>query len=359
MAKCYVGTFKKYNEGNLFGAWLDLATYASYTEFLAACHALHKDESDPEFMIQDWEDIPEGFAAPEWISEQEFNEIKAAEQEAEQNEEKSAVVIVDYSDKAFALVGETKAIKDDLKRLGGRFNSKLSCGAGWIFSKRVLDEVKKYLASGDIAAYNGSTNTTKTQRDEALWDEYKRRINAAEDGKQEAVARWLKGVANIMMTDCGVILEFSKQKIDAGTFWFHDEGENYEYYKQVTENDQTKAEYFITENLANYDELINEMTARKDRRGFETIPILHEMSWYHKGCLGIGNHITMETEWDAQELEQDPRTKDITHRMTENDFNKALAILKDERDKFEKRLQAYLKRYGTSKLHFGTYWADR
>lgn len=45
------------------------------------------------------------------------------------------VQIIDYSEKAIAVVGETRAIKETLKTLGGRFNSHLSCGAGWIFSK--------------------------------------------------------------------------------------------------------------------------------------------------------------------------------------------------------------------------------
>lgn len=43
--------------------------------------------------------------------------------------------IIDYSEKAIAIIGETRAIKDTLKTLGGRFNAHLSCGAGWIFSK--------------------------------------------------------------------------------------------------------------------------------------------------------------------------------------------------------------------------------
>lgn len=45
------------------------------------------------------------------------------------------VQIIDYSEKAIAVVGETRAIKDTLKTLGGRFNAHLTCGAGWIFSK--------------------------------------------------------------------------------------------------------------------------------------------------------------------------------------------------------------------------------
>lgn len=59
---------------------------------------------------------------------------------------KSNLQIVDYSEKAFALIGDTKPIKDILKQLGGRFNLFLSCGAGWIFSKTQLDAVKTKLS---------------------------------------------------------------------------------------------------------------------------------------------------------------------------------------------------------------------
>ena len=49
--------------------------------------------------------------------------------------EAKGLQIIDYSEKAIAIVGETRAIKETLKACGGRFNSHLSCGAGWIFSK--------------------------------------------------------------------------------------------------------------------------------------------------------------------------------------------------------------------------------
>ena len=49
--------------------------------------------------------------------------------------EAKGVQIIDYSEKAIAVIGDTRAIKETLKTLGGRFNSHLSCGAGWIFSK--------------------------------------------------------------------------------------------------------------------------------------------------------------------------------------------------------------------------------
>lgn len=55
------------------------------------------------------------------------------------------VQIIDYSEKAIAVIGDTKPIKDTLKALGGRFNFRLSCGAGWIFPKTKLEEIKKAL----------------------------------------------------------------------------------------------------------------------------------------------------------------------------------------------------------------------
>lgn len=57
---------------------------------------------------------------------------------------------VDYSEKAIAVFGDTKAIKEQLKELGGRFNQALNYNgekrAGWIFSKKQADKVRKLLA---------------------------------------------------------------------------------------------------------------------------------------------------------------------------------------------------------------------
>lgn len=57
--------------------------------------------------------------------------------------------IVDYSDKAIALFGDTKAIKDLLKAMGGKFNPRLTYNnekqAGWIFSKAKREELEGVL----------------------------------------------------------------------------------------------------------------------------------------------------------------------------------------------------------------------
>lgn len=55
------------------------------------------------------------------------------------------VNIIEYSERAIAVIGDTKPIKELLKSLGGSFNARLSCGPGWIFSKKKLEEVQTAL----------------------------------------------------------------------------------------------------------------------------------------------------------------------------------------------------------------------
>lgn len=54
----YVGTYAKYNEGNLAGKWISLDYYSNGDDFYKDCLELHKDEQDPELMFQDFEGFP-------------------------------------------------------------------------------------------------------------------------------------------------------------------------------------------------------------------------------------------------------------------------------------------------------------
>lgn len=67
-AKIYVSTYAKYNRGSLCGDWVTLSDYDSKDEFIEACRQLHADEDDPEFMFQDYEDIPEGLISEAYIN---------------------------------------------------------------------------------------------------------------------------------------------------------------------------------------------------------------------------------------------------------------------------------------------------
>lgn len=60
-AKLYVGTYHKYNCGSIAGEWVTLTNFKDVAEFYAYCAEIHKDEDDPEFMFQDYENLPRSF----------------------------------------------------------------------------------------------------------------------------------------------------------------------------------------------------------------------------------------------------------------------------------------------------------
>jgi antirestriction protein len=68
-AKIYVGTYAKYNNGSIAGAWIDLEQFSDKDEFLEACAQLHEDEDDPEFMFQDFEGFPDRFYSESGIDD--------------------------------------------------------------------------------------------------------------------------------------------------------------------------------------------------------------------------------------------------------------------------------------------------
>jgi len=81
--KIYVGTFAKYNNGNLSGEWLELSDYSDINEFLDACAELHEDEEDPEFMFQDWEGPDFGMISESSVEPELFELLVLDEDELE------------------------------------------------------------------------------------------------------------------------------------------------------------------------------------------------------------------------------------------------------------------------------------
>lgn len=63
----------------------------------------------------------------------------------------SDLELVEYSEKAIAIFGNTRPHKDELKNLGGRFNPRLKHNGekemGWIFPKSKLQQIENYLNS--------------------------------------------------------------------------------------------------------------------------------------------------------------------------------------------------------------------
>jgi hypothetical protein len=55
-----------------------------------------------------------------------------------------------YTEKSIVVRGDTKEYKEELKKLGGKYNANLKGGGGWIFSKKVEDKVFQFISSPKV-----------------------------------------------------------------------------------------------------------------------------------------------------------------------------------------------------------------
>ena len=81
-----------------------------------------------------------------WSEKDYIPEVKPKEKTEDDTIKDSDLQLVEYSEKAVAIIGNTRKYSERLKDLGGRFNGKLKCGAGWIFSKKKEVELRKAFA---------------------------------------------------------------------------------------------------------------------------------------------------------------------------------------------------------------------
>lgn len=73
----YVGTYGKYNNGSIYGKWIDLTFIEDEADFLALCEEIHADEEDAEFMFQDWQSVPSRFISESGFSSEFWDYLDA------------------------------------------------------------------------------------------------------------------------------------------------------------------------------------------------------------------------------------------------------------------------------------------
>lgn len=327
-AKVYVGTYAKYNSGSLSGKWISLKNCKSYSDFIQKCREAHEDEDDPEFMIQDTEDFPEGLDCLEWLSENDFNDIK--------KEISEELQIIDYSEKALAVVGDTKAIKEKLKKLGGRFNSKLSCGAGWIFPKKALPKVQELIDGNIIENSDSGAGNTAVFKD-----------NLKEFLDKNTDRGYLKkcNMGAVKISN-GWFYLLEKKNIK-NRFCFRDEGPSYDFYKSLISDDKKMKQYFIDENIGGLEKEIEKIDKNRGN-----IILMRNNSDYNglSTCFLLIDGVDDFRFYNFKDNE--------TFKPTSEDVQNILDGTRFQYDQFKKRLETYLKKYGISKLDTWTYWEN-
>lgn len=151
------------------------------------------------------------------------------------------------------------------------------------------------------------------------------------------------------------ICYFDKPSIETH-FCFADEGDEYEYYRELNSEEEKMKRYFFAKNLNHYNEVISLLEKDEDDHynyaGF---------NYYNDKCCSVGflpySMISDEgfIEEGLAKHERSPNWRPMT--MEERKL--CLETYRELKAAFEKRLNTWWKRYGVEKLHTWTYWRDR
>lgn len=261
--------------------------------------------------------------------------------------------IIDYSEKAIAVIGDTKEIKDSLKNLGGKFNPRLTCGAGWIFSAKKREEIEKFLANPTVevsAPKDKPKDGSKidTSKDLALMDEYLAEIRR--HWKSDMVDYFRKKASLIIRLSNGGFMCFEKPSIETSFCFGYSlspvDSEDFDRANNMVTHARTNEQYFLDENLAAFDRNFYALTEENWQ------PCLRQVI-YGDDKLNIFELRGMRHfDW------QHNRNEETDFPLNDEDRKAIENAMHHERAKFEKRLRTYLKRYGLSKIKSWSYWRD-
>ena len=113
---------------------------------------------------------------------------------------------------------------------------------------------------------------------------------------------------------------------------------------------KTKESYFLSENLKDITELLENLK-RKDS---ETYIYQNQ---YRNGVVNIYEVVSFSMYSDSERYFSINRHLEYIKASPE-DLKIIISAIENEKEKFEKRLKTYLKRYGLTKLKTWTYWQD-
>lgn len=277
------------------------------------------------------------------------------------------MLLIDYSQKAIAIAGDRDhLLNEEFILIGGKFNPRLSFGAGWIFSKqKSLDILRDLLEGAEITCVDISKDDAETllqehkQQSKQRTQYYKRdktklplltddeKLKAGIDKKDYALK-----LSNVVITYHPKPLktEFHFGYSSCG------QGPSYEDMSKEMERACKDEGYFISENLSDIDNIISRINGAGER------PYLWLINYNSKPTAYNWSYEFNNVPHDKPYwlIDEDKRKYDngLMRPISDTDKQTLLAFMAYIRKVREKRCMTYLKRHRLSKLKIRSYWMD-
>lgn len=319
--------------------------------------------------------------------------------------------LINYSEKAIAVIGDTKEKATELKKLGGRFNFRLTCGAGWIFPKKAETQLRALVEGkepeqenplADARVYVGTYGKYNSGSIAGAWlnlADYKNkeeflaacaRLHKNEPDPEFMFQDW-EGVPSWLIRESWISPEVWQQKPEEHTGKQSraeirailekvlPSGRDLDYYtKKTAAIVEIEGKFFDFEKPTIETRFCHPDEPEKEAREW----LAYARTWEHfksenldaldtqiarleGATLGnLSGAFIFKQHNNLWEFGVDADRYYLTSEneatpMTEQTRQALLKACKEARADFEKRLATWWKKYGADKLHIWTYWADR
>ena len=277
--------------------------------------------------------------------------------------------IIDYSEKAIAVIGDTKEVKGQLKSLGGRFNPRLSCGAGWVFPKGKRAQVAALFDGGSVTVT--ASRKKEKEPDIFLSKDEVRQIFISEGDEGSYLDYMCKTYGLGVRLSSGYVVMAENRPLETRFCFGHgfcgittQEDEDRAYEAQ--HNADTNPDYFREENLRELRGMVQALKEGKRERKWGYKDDCEHV--YLQKCY-IGDSVRRSLYFSPYTLDDlksgrirpDYMTNESIQNLTEiSDDDKALVTRLYEKALADRtrRVETYLKKYGLSKLTTWTYLSD-
>lgn len=173
--------------------------------------------------------------------------------------------------------------------------------------------------------------------------------------KDNKMVDWCMKQITVLVPICGGkhIIELTKPSIETD-FWFgySDMGQGCSYEENNGRMEFVRRnveDYFYNENLSGIDKMIEDI--KKVLNGKSTMVARHHHYYYKTSPESLIHSFYLERPWD--------NAYNDSVEMSKSDLKIMLKAYEVQREKFVKRLETYLKKYGSKHLHVSSYWIDR
>lgn len=280
--------------------------------------------------------------------------------------------IIDYSERAIAVVGDTREIKDVLKRMGGRFNPRLTCGAGWIFSKSKRAQVEA-LQRGETPAKSEPKAKAGQLPDYFLTAEERKAFWIAEGETNKGLKMLDFHIKRyplaVRLTD-GRVIFCERDGLETSFCFGHGQNgittsDESRKARESERHARTSEDYFISENMKGIKDLIKMAKGTYKEPGYKA-KCKYCYSYSVRPKEGRKEQHLYFSDYTKEELLGGCEYhfylgKDQAESLTliEGENRKRIVALyeAEERNRMQ-RVQTYLKKYGLSKLRTWTYLMD-